>query len=138
MWSIKWWNYKRSRNKNIWLIYKRIFGDLCQVSFYVCPAWATTWRWKSVVGLVVGTTSQWQGCLLWGRIWRKSEAKSRSEGYELHTRLTKVGRVCITKQSPTLPKTLGVNVADIWDEGCCSYLGRSDRYIANKDKFLKR
>ena len=100
--------------------------------FYVRPAWATTWRWKSVVGLVVGTTSQWQGCLLWGRIWRKSEAKSRSEEYELHTRLTKVGRVCITKQSPTLPETLGVNVADIWDEGCCSYVGRSDRYIINK------
>ena len=107
------------------------------LSLYVCPAWATTWRWKSVVGLVVGTTSQWQGCLSWGRIWRKSEAKSRSEGYELHTRLTKVGRVCITKQSPTLPETLGVNVADIWDEGCCSYLGRSDRYIANKDEFSK-
>ena len=47
----------------------------------------------------------------------KSEAKSWSEGYELHTRLTKVGRVWNTKQSPTLPKTLGVNVADIWDEG---------------------
>ena len=43
--------------------------------------------------------------------------KAWSEGYELHTRLTKVGRVCNTKQSPTLPKTLGVNVADIWDEG---------------------
>ena len=42
----------------------------------MCPAWVTTWRWKSVVGLVVETTSQWQGYLLWGRIWRKSEAKS--------------------------------------------------------------
>ena len=27
-------------------------------------------------------------------------------------RLTKVGRVCTTKQSPTLPETLGVNVAE--------------------------
>ena len=44
--------------------------------FIVCPAWATTWRWKSVVGLVVGTTSQGQGCPLWSGIWRKSEAKS--------------------------------------------------------------
>ena len=42
----------------------------------VWPAWVTTWRWKSVVGLVVGTTSQGQGCLWWGGIWRKSEAKS--------------------------------------------------------------
>ena len=106
--------------------------------FYVCPAWATTWRWKSVVGLVVGTTSQGQGCPSWDGIWRKSKAKSWSEEYELHMRLTKVGRVCATKQSPTLPETLGVNVADIWDEGCCSYLGRSDRYIANKDEFLKQ
>ena len=31
-----------------------------------------------------------------------------------------------------LSKILGVNVADIRDEGCCSYLRRSDRYIANK------
>ena len=85
--------------------------------FIVCPAWATTWRWKSVVGLVVGTTSQGQGCPLWSGIWRKSEAKSRSEEHELHTRFTKVGWVCNTKQSPTLPKILGVNVADIWDEG---------------------
>ena len=70
-----------------------------------------------VVGLVVGTTSQGQGCPLWSGIWRKSEEKSRSEEHELHTRFTKVGWVCNTKQSPTLPKTLGVNVADIWDEG---------------------
>ena len=90
---------------------------VCTAFLIVLPAWVTTRRWKSVVGLVVGTTSQGQGCLWWGGIWRKSEAKSWSEGYELHTRLTKVGRVCNTKQSPTLPKTLGVNVADIWDEG---------------------
>ena len=90
------------------------------------------------MGLVVGNTSQGQGCPSWGGIWRKSEAKSWSEEHELHTRLTKVGRVCNTTQSPTLPKTLGVNVADIWDEGCCSYLGTSDRYIANKDEFLKQ
>ena len=42
----------------------------------VWPAWVTTWRWKSVVSLVVGTTSQGQGCPSWGWIWRKSEAKS--------------------------------------------------------------
>ena len=69
------------------------------------------------MGLVVETTSQGQGCPSWGGIWRKSEAKSRYEEHELHTRLIKVGWVCNTKQSPTLPKTLGVNVADIWDEG---------------------
>ena len=90
---------------------------VCTAFLIVWPAWVTTWRWKSVVGLVVGTTSQGQGCPSWGGIWRKSEAKSRYEEHELHTRLTKVGQVCNTKQSPTLPKTLGVNVADIWDEG---------------------
>ena len=41
------------------------------------------------------------------------QTKSRSEGYELHMRLTRNGRVCITKQSPTLPEILGVNIADI-------------------------
>ena len=104
----------------------------------MCPAWATTWRWESVVGLVVGTTSQRQGCPSWGGIWRKSEAKSWSEEHELHIRLYKVGRVCYTKRSPTLPETLRVNVADVWDEGCCPYPGRSGRYIANKDEFLKQ
>ena len=86
------------------------------------------------MGLVVGTTSQWQGCPSWGGIWRKPKANSRSEGHELYTRLTKDGRVCKTKQSPTLPESLGVNIADIWEEGCCSYLGRSDRYVVNKDE----
>ena len=90
------------------------------------------------MGLVVGTTSWGQGCLSWGGIWRKSKAKSWSEEHELHIRLTKDGWVCKTKQNPTLPKSLGVNVADIWDEGCCSYLGRSDRYIVNKDELLKQ
>ena len=75
---------------------------------------------------MVGTISQWQGCPSWGGIWWESEAKSWSEGYELHIRLTKVGRVYITKQSPILHETLGVNVVDIWDEGCCSHLGRSE------------
>lgn len=93
---------------------------------------------KSVMALVVGTTSRWQLCLPWGRIWRKQEAKFWSEWYELHIRLTKGGLVCITKQSLTLPGTLGVNVVDIWNEGCCSYMGRADRYIANKDEFLKQ
>ncbi len=51
-------------------------------------------------------------------------------------RLAKDGRVCKTKQSPTLPESLGVNIADMREEGCCSYLGRSDRYIVNKDEFL--
>lgn len=32
-----------------------------------------------------------------------------------------------------LLETLRVYVADIWHEGCCSYLG-ADRYIANKDE----
>ena len=86
--------------------------------FFVCAQHGQQLDGESpVVGLVVGTTSQGQGCPLWSGIWRKSEAKSRSEEHELHTRLTKVGWVCNTKQSPTLPKTLGVNVADIWDEG---------------------
>lgn len=48
--------------------------------------------------------------------------------------LTKVGRVCNTIQN----ETLGVNVADVWDEGYCSCLGMSDRYIANKDEFIKQ
>lgn len=59
-------------------------------------------------------------------------------GYELHIKLTKVGRGCKSKQSLTLPETLEVNVEDIWDEGCCSYLVRSYRYIANKDERLKQ
>ena len=117
---------------------KLIINNMYYQLYFVCPAWATTWRWKSVVGLVVGTTSQWQGYPLWSGIWRKSEAKSWSEGYEPHIRLAKVGRVCKSKQSPTLPETLGVNVADIWDEGCCSYLGRSYRYIVSKDELLKQ
>ena len=49
----------------------------------------------------------------------------------------KNGRVCLTKQSPKLSEFLIVNVADIWDEGYGSYPGRSDRYIINKDAFLK-
>ena len=35
------------------------------------------------------------------------------------------------KQSSTLPEFLEVNIADIWDEGCCSYQERSDRYTIN-------
>lgn len=73
---------------------------------------------------------------MWGGTWRKSEANSRSEEHELHTRLTRAGRVCKTKQSPTLLETLGIYVVDIWYKGCCSYLGRFDRYIANKEEFL--
>ena len=49
---------------------------VCTAFLIVLPAWVTTRRWKSVVGLVVGTTSQGQGCPSWGGIWRKSEAKS--------------------------------------------------------------
>lgn len=41
------------------------------------------------------------------------------------------------QKGSTLPEILGVNVADISDEGCWLYLGRSDRYIAKKDEFLK-
>ena len=40
----------------------------------------------------------------------------------------------LAKQSPILPKSLEVNVADIWEEGCCFYLMKSDRYVVNKDK----
>jgi len=39
--------------------------------FYVYPSWATTRRWKSVVGLVVGITSWRQGGSSWCGIWRK-------------------------------------------------------------------
>ena len=39
------------------------------------------------------------------------------------------GWVCITKQSPKLSETSGVNVADRWSESNLSYLGRSDRYV---------
>ena len=100
---------------------------------FVCAPWARSRRWKSWTCPGSGKCiAEQQGCPSWGGIWRKPTAKSRSEGHELHMRLTRNGRVCITKQSPTLPETLGVNVADIWDEGCCSYVGRSDRYIINK------
>lgn len=40
-----------------------------------------------------------------------------------------VGRVCKTKRSPKLSKTGGVNVADIWNEGERSYLGRSHEHV---------
>ena len=93
---------------------------------------------KVGVGLVVGTTSQGQGCPSWGGIWRKSKANSRSEEHELYIRFAKDGRVCKTKQSPTLPESLGVNIADMWEEGWCSYLRRSDRCVVNKDEFLSQ
>jgi len=36
----------------------RLNGVLMDTIFFlVCPAWATTWRWKSVTGLIVGTVS---------------------------------------------------------------------------------
>jgi len=35
----------------------------------------------------------------------------------------------MTKQSPKLSETGGVNVADRWSESNLSYLGRSDRYV---------
>jgi len=37
----------------------------------------------------------------------------------------------MTKQSPKLSETGGVNVADRWSESNLSYLGRSDRYVVN-------
>jgi len=44
----------------------------------VRPACAIAWRWKSAVGLAVGTTSWRQGCPPRGGIWKKPEAKSRT------------------------------------------------------------
>jgi len=41
------------------------------------------------------------------------KAKYWTEGHELHIRFTNGGRVCLKKQSLTLPKTIGVNVEDI-------------------------
>jgi len=60
--------------------------------------------------------SQRQGCPLWSGIWRKLEAKFRSEGHESHKEATAVGRVCITKRNPNHPKAVGVDVADTWNE----------------------
>ena len=45
------------------------------------------------------TTSQSQGCLPWGRIWRKAEANLRSEEHESH-QAGHGGWVCETTQSP--------------------------------------
>lgn len=103
----------------------------------MCQAFATTWWWKSVVGLGVGITIRWQGGIVKFNL-KEVGGKILIWGYELHIRLTKVGRGCKSKQSLTLPETLEVNVEDIWDEGCCSYFVRSDRYITNKDELLKQ
>ncbi|MFY9216970.1 MAG: hypothetical protein WAO46_01270, partial [Tepidanaerobacteraceae bacterium] len=64
------------------------------------------------------------------------EAKSRSDEQEPDKRLTWGGRVCITKQSPTLHKPHTVNLADIRDEGYRSYPGRSDGYTVKRMNFL--
>jgi len=44
-------------------------------------------------GLIVFTVSQRQGCPPWGGIWKKSEAKLRSEEHELHKRQRTTGQV---------------------------------------------
>ena len=93
----------------------------------VCSACVITWRWKSATGLAVGTVSQRQGRPSWGGVWRKSEAKLRSDEQKLYIRRTWNGRVCYTKRSPILPEFQGVNTADIWDEGDNAYPRRSHR-----------
>jgi len=35
-------------------------------AIFVHPAWVTAWRWKSIMGLVVATISQKNGCPWWG------------------------------------------------------------------------
>ena len=117
----------------IFSTHKSHFGFIVQGGFfYVRPAWAITWRWKSATGLAVGTVSKGQGCPPWGGIWRKPNANPWSDEQKPHIRHLWDGRACITKQSPILPESHSVNVADIWGEGYRSYLGRSCK--ATKDK----
>ena len=96
------------------------------------PACATTWWWKSTTGLAVGTVSERQGCPWWRGIWRKSDAKSRTDEKKLDTRLTWNGWACQTKQSPILPEFHAVNLAVTWEESGCAYPGRSlEGYLLN-------
>ena len=95
--------------------------------FIVCSARVITWRWKSATGLAVGTVSRRQGRPSWGGVWKKLEAKPRSDEQKLHIRHTWNGRVSCTKRSPILPEFQGVNAADIWGEGDYAYPRRSCR-----------
>jgi len=65
----------------------------------------------------------------------KLKAKSRTDVQKSHLRLNKGGRACKPKRSPkvglrgrgsaVLSKPFTVNGAVTWEEGCCSYPGRS-------------
>lgn len=97
------------------------------VLLFVRPAWAITRRWKSAVGLVVGTTSWGQGCLGWPRIWRKSKAKSWADGQEVAIRLIMVDEVASQTEVQYCPKSYSVKLTARWDESYRSYPGRSVR-----------
>ena len=62
----------------------------------------------------------------------KPKAKSRADEQKPHIRHLQGGRACITKQSPILPEPCGVNAAATWDEGYCSYPGRSHRAVKDR------
>jgi hypothetical protein len=47
-----------------------------------------------------------------------------------HIRRSAVGEFAKQNEAQNYPKQLGVNVAGIWDESYCSYLGRSDNELA--------
>jgi hypothetical protein len=55
----------------------------------------------------------------------KPKAKSRTDEQKPHIRHLRGGRACMTKRSPILPDPRGVDAAVTWDEGYCSYPGRS-------------
>ena len=112
-------------------LYRRFYRTdftVCAV-FFVCSACVTTWRWKSATDLAVGTVSQRQGCPSWDGIWRKSEAKPRSDEQKLYRRRAWNGRVSKTKRSPILPEFQGVNTADTRGEGGNAYPRRSHRCV---------
>ena len=116
----------------------------------VCSARGITWWWKSTTDLAVGTVSRRQGCLSWGRIWKKPDVEAEKCNHGQNLGLTNRncisrriwdGRVSKSKQSPNprspqnefcgvlgyCTKSQGVNTADICGEGCNAYPRRSCR-----------
>ena len=59
---------------------------------------------------------------------KEAGGKIPSQRTEITYKAVASGRVCPTKQSLILPELAGVNVVATWEEGCCSYPGRSGRY----------
>jgi len=70
--------------------------------------------------LIVGTVSLRQGCLPWGRIWKKPAAKSRSDEQKFHIRQKVMEESAIQVKFRYYPRSLFVNAADT--RRCCLFL----------------